>query len=65
MKLDLDGVARPARALRPRSHARSCRRPATGIFGPSGAGKTSLLEAIAGLRRPRRGRIVLDGTRVR
>jgi molybdate transport system ATP-binding protein len=34
--------------------------PATGIFGPSGAGKTSLLEAIAGLRRPRAGRIVLD-----
>ncbi|HEX7190170.1 MAG TPA: ATP-binding cassette domain-containing protein, partial [Thermoanaerobaculia bacterium] len=34
---------------------------ATGIFGPSGAGKTSLLEAIAGLRRPRGGRIVLDG----
>lgn len=34
---------------------------ATGIFGPSGAGKTSLLETIAGLRRPRGGRIVLDG----
>ncbi len=28
-----------------------------GVFGPSGAGKTSLLEAIAGLRREARGRI--------
>lgn len=34
----------------------------TGIFGASGAGKTSLLEVIAGLRRPRSGRIVLDDT---
>ncbi len=29
----------------------TARHPATGIFGASGAGKTSLLEAIAGLRR--------------
>ncbi len=34
---------------------------ATGIFGPSGSGKTSLLEALAGWRRPRAGRIVVDG----
>jgi molybdate transport system ATP-binding protein len=33
----------------------------TGVFGASGAGKTSLLEVIAGLRRPASGRIVLDG----
>jgi molybdate transport system ATP-binding protein len=33
------------------------------LFGPSGAGKTTLLETIAGLVRPRRGRIVL-GDRV-
>ena len=33
----------------------------TGLFGASGAGKTSLLEAVAGLRRPAAGRIVLDG----
>ncbi len=31
----------------------------TGIFGPSGAGKTSLLETVAGLRTPCRGRIAL------
>jgi molybdate transport system ATP-binding protein len=31
-----------------------------GIFGPSGAGKTSLLELITGLRRPDAGRITLD-----
>lgn len=33
----------------------------TGIIGPSGAGKTSLLSAIAGLLRPDRGRISLGG----
>ena len=32
----------------------------TGIFGPSGAGKTSLLEVIAGLRRPETARICLN-----
>ena len=34
-------------------------RPITGVFGPSGAGKTSLLDLIAGLRRPVAGRIQL------
>ena len=33
-----------------------------GIVGPSGAGKTSLLDLIAGLRQPVSARIVLDGT---
>jgi molybdate transport system ATP-binding protein len=33
----------------------------TAIFGPSGAGKTSLLDAIAGVRPLSRGTIVLDG----
>ena len=33
----------------------------TGIFGPSGAGKTSLLELIAGLRTPQSGRVIVDG----
>lgn len=34
----------------------------TALFGPSGAGKTSLLDAIAGLVRPREGRIEMAGT---
>jgi len=33
----------------------------TGLFGASGAGKTSLLETIAGLRHPPDGRICLNG----
>jgi molybdate transport system ATP-binding protein len=33
---------------------------ATALFGPSGAGKTSIVGMIAGLLRPDRGRIVLD-----
>jgi molybdate transport system ATP-binding protein len=36
-------------------------RERTGIFGPSGAGKTSLLESIAGLRTPQTAMISLDG----
>jgi len=30
------------------------------LFGPSGAGKTTILDAIAGLRTPRRGSIAID-----
>jgi len=33
----------------------------TALFGRSGAGKTSLVNIIAGLTRPRRGRVVVDG----
>jgi molybdate transport system ATP-binding protein len=33
----------------------------TGLFGASGAGKTSLINMIAGLSRPDRGTIVIDG----
>ena len=36
----------------------------TGLTGPSGAGKTSLLELIAGLRRPQQGSISLDGEKL-
>src|SRR5687767_11816522 len=32
----------------------------TGIVGPSGAGKTTLLDVIAGIIRPRSGRILFD-----
>jgi molybdate transport system ATP-binding protein len=32
-----------------------------GLFGPSGSGKTTLIHLIAGLVRPRRGRIEIDG----
>ena len=35
--------------------------PVTGLFGPSGAGKSTLLGMIAGLVRPDRGRLVVDG----
>ena len=31
------------------------------LFGPSGAGKTTILDAIAGLRAPKRGTIVVNG----
>ncbi|HEX5212349.1 MAG TPA: molybdenum ABC transporter ATP-binding protein [Pseudolabrys sp.] len=33
----------------------------TALFGPSGSGKTSIVSMIAGLLRPDRGRIVVDG----
>ncbi len=33
---------------------------AAALFGPSGAGKTTILDAIAGLRAPRRGSIVVN-----
>ena len=35
---------------------------AVGIVGPSGSGKSTLLMTMAGLERPDRGRIVVDGT---
>ena len=34
------------------------------IIGPNGAGKTSLLNAVGGLCRPQRGRVVFEGARV-
>lgn len=35
--------------------------PVTAIFGASGSGKTSLVNVIAGLRRPERGQVLLNG----
>jgi molybdate transport system ATP-binding protein len=35
-----------------------------GLFGSSGAGKTTMLEALAGIRTPTRGEIVVGGTRM-
>ena len=35
--------------------------PWTVLFGPSGAGKTSMLRVLGGLTRPERGRVVLEG----
>jgi molybdate transport system ATP-binding protein len=37
------------------------RQPVTGVFGASGAGKTSLLETVAGLRRGAAGRVTFGG----
>lgn len=55
--LDLElPLARFALRVRLASSAR-----ALGVFGPSGAGKTSLLETLAGWRRPHAGRIEFDG----
>lgn len=33
----------------------------TALFGPSGCGKSTILAAVAGLVRPREGRVALDG----
>ena len=35
--------------------------PIVGLFGRSGSGKTSVVNALAGTRRPHRGRIVING----
>ncbi len=39
----------------------SCGEEFTGILGPSGCGKSMTLKCIAGIEKPDRGRIVLDG----
>ncbi len=62
MKLRLDHVRLPAGDFTLEIDA-AFEQPITGIFGPSGAGKTSLLDIIAGVRGPATGRITL-GERV-
>lgn len=37
---------------------------AVAVIGPNGSGKTTLFKAIAGMLRPRRGRIIYDGARL-
>src|SRR6185295_9038600 len=43
-------------------HMRAPSRGVTALFGRSGSGKTSLVNMLAGLSRPARGRIVIDDT---
>ena len=61
MNLEITGLRLPLAPFVLAADARLDAR-VTGLFGASGAGKTSLLEAVAGLRRPAAGRIALDGT---
>ena len=58
--LDLD-FALPLRPFR-LELALAVGRETVALVGPSGAGKTSVLRAVAGLVRPERGRIALDGS---
>jgi molybdate transport system ATP-binding protein len=60
MKLVIDGLTLPLAHFELEVTAELSSQ-VTGIFGPSGAGKTSLLDTLAGLRTPRSGRIALNG----
>ncbi|MGZ4294699.1 MAG: ABC transporter ATP-binding protein [Solirubrobacteraceae bacterium] len=57
--LDID-IVLPRRAFELRV-ALTCGTETVGLIGPSGAGKTSLLRAVAGLERPASGHIALGG----
>lgn len=60
MRLVLDGVRLPLANFRLALDLVLEAR-VTAIFGPSGAGKTSLVELVAGLRRQQAGRVELNG----
>jgi len=60
VRLELAGIRLPLQPFTLEVEA-TLQAAASGICGPSGAGKTSLLELIAGLRRPAAGRVALDG----
>ncbi|MES2708399.1 MAG: ATP-binding cassette domain-containing protein [Verrucomicrobiota bacterium] len=59
MKLELRQLVLPLAAFRLEVD-RVLTAPVTGLTGSSGSGKTSLLEIIAGLRRPAAGRVIFE-----
>jgi molybdate transport system ATP-binding protein len=60
MRLVLRGVRLPLAAF-PLEAEAEIAAPVTALYGPSGAGKTSLLDLIAGLRRPAFAYVELNG----
>ena len=61
MKLVLRDIALPLHDFTLQVSAELSRQ-STALYGPSGAGKTSLIEIIAGLRHPSAGRLTLNDT---
>jgi molybdate transport system ATP-binding protein len=59
MSFDIDVAARRGEALIATRFTSDA--PLTALIGPSGAGKTSILNMVAGLLRPERGRIRVGG----
>jgi putative ABC transport system ATP-binding protein len=61
LHLTLGSAAGPVNVLRGVSLALESGE-SVGLVGPSGSGKTTLMMLLAGLERPSRGRVVVDGT---